>query len=75
MAKLDEETRDEIITRAARLIAAIAKAVEPLISSSEQSPGQFGGEIHLPTRRQIASGLASDADALLALLPKDTRFE
>ena len=72
MATLDDETRDRMLIDTARLAAVTAKAVQPLIASTQQEPGQFGGTVYPPTPRQIASDLGKQADALLARLPSDT---
>jgi hypothetical protein len=74
MAKLDDETRDKILLFSARLAAATALAVQPLLEREQSHPGQFGGGIHLPTPRTTATGLKVEAGALLALLPTDKDF-
>ena len=62
---------EAIVLKTARIAAATAKAVEPLISSREPKPSPLGGTTHHPTAGQTAKENASEADELLALLPKD----
>ena len=72
MQKLDDETRDRILTETVRVVAAIAKAIAPLIENTEQRPGLMGGSVPNPSARDIAAELVSDTQALLKSLPADS---